>query len=126
MIPKVAALAIISAILFALLDSVGFKSKGLFASLCALMIFSALGESLTEIFGSLVSIAERTGISEAASCALKAIGLGYVFGITSDICTSLGEKGIGTAVVTVGRVQIFALAYPYFEKMIALGMELLG
>jgi hypothetical protein len=126
MIPKVAALAIFSAILFALLDSVGFKSKGLFASLCALMIFSALGESLTEIFGSLVSIAERTGISEAASCALKAVGLGYVFGITSDICTSLGEKGIATAVVTVGRVQIFALAYPYFEKMIALGMELLG
>ena len=126
MIPKIAALAIFSAILFALLDSVGFKSKGLFATLCALMILSALGESLAEIFGSVISVAERTGISEAASCVLKAVGLGYVFGITSDICTSLGETGIARAVTAVGRVQIFAVAYPYFEKMIALGTELLG
>ena len=126
MIPKIAAFAIFSAIIFSLLDSVGFKSKGLFATLCALMIFSALGESLAEIFGSVISVAERTGISEAASCILKAIGLGYVFGITSDICTSLGETGIARAVTAVGRVQIFAVAYPYFEKMIALGTELLG
>ena len=125
MIPKIAALAIFSAILFALLDSMGFKSKGLFASLCGLMILSALGEPLTEIFGSLISVAERTGISEAASCALKAVGLGYVFGITSDICTSLGEVGIARAVTAVGRVQIFAVSYPYFEKMLSLGMELL-
>ena len=49
-----------------------------------------------------------------------------MFGITADLCTSLGEIGIARAVTVVGRVQIFAVAYPYFEKMIALGMELLG
>lgn len=126
MIPKICALAIFSAILFATLDAIGFKSKGLFATLCSLMILSALGDSVSGIFGSALSVAERTGISEATSCALKAVGLGYVFGITSDVCTSLGESGIAKAVTAVGRVEIFAIAYPYFEKMIALGVELLG
>jgi len=125
MITRICALAIFSAILFAILDNVGFKSKGLFATLCALMILSTLGESLSEIFGSLLSVAERTGISETASCALKAVGTGYVFGITADFCASLGEDIVAKAVTAVGRVQIFAIAYPYFEKMVALGLELL-
>ena len=126
MMLKICAVAILSVILYAALDSLGFKSKGLFAALCSLMILSALGDSLSSLFGSVLSIAERTGISDAASCALRAVGLGYVFGFTADVCSSLGEGVIAKAVTAVGRVQIFLVAYPYFEKMIALGVELLG
>lgn len=126
MIPKICAVAILCVILCAVLDSLGFKSKGLFASLCSLMVFSALGDSLSSLFGTALSIADSTGVSEAATCALRAVGLGYVFGFTADLCSSLGESVIAKAVTVVGRVQIFLVAYPYFEKMIALGMELLG
>lgn len=118
-------MALISAMLCAVLSSLGFKSKGFFATLCALMLFSALGDSLSELFGSAASLAERTGISDAASCALRAVGLGYVFGFTADVCQSLGENTIASAVTAVGRVQIFLVAYPYFERIIALGTELL-
>ena len=126
MIPKICAVAILSVVLCAVLDSLGFKSKGLFAVLCSLMVLSVLGNSLSSLFSSAFSFAERTGISEAASCALKAVGLGYVFGFTSDVCNSLGEGVISKAVSAVGRVQIFLVAFPYFEKIISLGVELLG
>ncbi len=125
MIPKICAVAILSVILYAALDSFGFKSKGLFAALCALMILSALGDSLSSLLSSVLLVGERTGISEAAICALRAVGLGYVFGFTADICASLGEELVAKAVTLVGRVQIFMVAYPYFEKIVALGMELL-
>ena len=125
MIPKICALAILSVILYAALDSFGFKSKGLFGLLCALMILSALGSTFSTLFGSMLNIAEKTGISEAATCALRTVGLGYVYGFTSDLCTSLGENMIAKAVTTVGRVQIFLVAFPYFEKTVALGIELL-
>ena len=125
MIPKICALAILAAILYAALDSFGFKSKGLFGLLCALMILSALGDSLGSLFSSMLSIAERTGISDAASCALRAVGLGYVFGFTADVCSYLGEGVIAKAVTLVGRIQIFFVAYPYFEKTVALGIGLL-
>ena len=122
---RVCAAAIICALLCALLDGLGYKSKGLFATLCAIIIFSLLGESLSELFSRVTTLAERTGIADAAACALKAIGLGYVFGITSDICDSLGEKAISSAVTAVGRILIFLVAYPYFEKTIALGLKLI-
>ena len=119
------AFAVISVLLCAILDGLGFKSKGLFATLSAIILFTVLGESLGKLFSGILSIAERTGITEAATCALRAIGLGYIFGITSDICDSMGERTIAAAVTVIGRIQIFLVSYPYFEKIITLGLELM-
>ena len=99
--------------------------KKLLAVLCALMLFTALAEPLGGIFGSLTSLSERTGLTEALTCALRAIGIGYAAGLTADICQSLGENLVATAVTLVGRIEIFVCAYPYFEKLISLGTELL-
>jgi hypothetical protein len=71
-------------------------------------------------------IVEDTGIADAADKAIRAVGLGYVFGFTSDICNSLGESTLASLVTAVGRVEIFLLALPYFVKTIELGMELLS
>ncbi len=122
---RVCAAALICSLLCALLDGLGYRSKGLFATLCAIIILSLLGESLSRLFSGITSLADLTGITEAASCALKAIGLGYVFGITADICDSLGEKMISSAVTAIGRIQIFLVAYPYLEKTVALGLKLI-
>ena len=122
---RAALAALICALLCALLGGLGFKSKGLFATLCVIILFALLADSLSELLSGVLSLAERTGITDAATCALRAVGLGYVFGITSDICDSLGERAIASAVTAVGRIQIFLVAYPYFEKIIALGLELI-
>lgn len=122
---RVSAAAIVCALLCALLDSLGYRSKGLFATLSAIIILSLLGDGLSELINGVISLADSTGITDAASCALKAVGLGYVFGITSDICDSLGEKAISSAVTVVGRIEILLVAYPYFEKIIALGLRLI-
>ena len=121
---RVLACALICAVLCALLGGLGFKSKGLFATLTAIILFSMLGEGLSTLFSGLLGLSERTGIGEAAKTALRAIGLGYIFGITADVCSSLGESAIASAVTVIGRVEIFLVAYPYFEKIISLGLEL--
>lgn len=125
MIPRVCALALIAVILLSLLGELGFKSRKLFAALCTVIVLSFLTEPLAELLSRLGALSETAGITEAASCALKAVGLGYIFGFTSDVCLSLGEGGIASAVQLVGRVQIFLVAWPFFEKAIALGTELL-
>ena len=71
------------------------------------------------------SLSEKAGITDAATCALKAVGLGYIFGFTAETCASLGEPMLSSMVTLAGRVQIFLLAYPYFEKIINLGLDLL-
>ena len=126
MIFAVCSFALIAAILCALLREFGFRSVKVFASLCLVLLLCAIAEPLGELFSSVRGITDAAGVSEAADCALRAVGLGYIFGFTGDLCESFGEGGIASAVSMVGRVQIFLLALPYFEKVIDLGLELLG
>lgn len=125
MIPKICIFALICALLAALLDGLGYKSKGLFAVLAAIMLIGTLGDGLSDIFGGILSIGEASGITDAAKSALRAVGLGYIFGFTAEICASLGEGLIASVVTAAGRVQIFLVAYPYIEKILRLGGELL-
>ena len=125
MIPKICLFALVSVLLNVLLDRMGFKSKALVATLAAILMLISLSEELGGIFGDVMSLADRAGITDAATCAIKAVGLGYVFGFTSEVCSSLGEPLVSSVVTLAGRLQIFLLAYPYFEKIIKLGADLL-
>ena len=53
-------------------------------------------------------------------------GLGYLFGISADICRELGESGIAKSLEVVGRVEIIAVAVPFWKKIIETGVELIG
>ena len=126
MISKAIGVALVSAILSALLDGLGFKSKRLFSTLSAIIVMVGLVSSVSELLESVMKIACDTEIAEAADKATRAVGLGYVFGFTSDICNSLGESTLASLVTAVGRVEIFLLALPYFVKTIEVGVELLS
>ena len=125
MIPKICLFAIVGVIINSLLDRLGFKSKAIFTLLCLVLMLISLTEGLGGVYGDLIALADKAGITDAASCAVKAVGLGYIFGFTSEICSSLGEGVIASVVTLAGRIQIFLLAYPYFEKIIDLGVALL-
>ena len=126
MISKAIGVALVSAILSALLDGLGFKSRQLFSTLSAIIVMVGLVSSVSELLESVMKIACDTEIAEAADKATRAVGLGYVFGFTSDICNSLGESTLASLVTAVGRVEIFLLALPYFVKTIEVGVELLS
>ena len=126
MISKTVGVALVCAILSALLDGLGFKSRRLFSTLSAIVIMVGLIGGVSELLGSVMKIADDTGIGEVADRAVRAVGLGYVFGFTSDMCSSLGEGTLATLVTAAGRVEIFLLALPYFVKTVELGVELLS
>ncbi len=126
MIPRIAALALISVILSHLLKEFGFKSKSLFSTLCVIILIILGIEPLSQVLSKFTGLADAAGISDATKSAVRILGTGYVYGFTSDVCSSLGENDIASVVQMVGRLQIFLLALPFFEKTIALGMELLG
>lgn len=117
--------ALLVAILAALLSELGFRQKKIFVALSLVVILSMLAEGIGELFSAALSLADSAGISDAAKCAVKAVGLGYIFGFTADVCEELGEKGIANAVTIGARVEIFLVSLPYFEKTVRLGIELL-
>ena len=125
MMVGVCAAAIISAFVSVLLSGFGFKEKRLFGVLCTVVILLVLADGIYEIVSSLLKISELAGIKDAATDAIKAVGVGYVFGFTADTCTDLGENGIANGVVLAGRIEILLIAFPYFEKTVNLALELI-
>ena len=125
MILRACATALVTVIFGTVLSELGFKSKKLFCILGALIIICLLGEGAAMIVGKVTALSEAADIGDAAKCALKVVGLGYLFGFTSDVCRELGEGGVANAVGLVGRVETFLAVLPYFEKTLELGAGLL-
>ena len=123
---RVIAFALVTAILGALLDTLGFKSKKLFSVLAFVLLVGSIATPISEIFSDLIAFSDASGIGDAARAATKAVGLGYLFGFASEICQTLGESTLASAVTVVGRIEIFLVAYPFFEGIMKLGAELLG
>ena len=126
MISKFVCISLVCAFMSALLDGLGFRSKRLFVTLSTVILMIGVLDYLSEIVDPIMSLARDVGLSELADKSLRAVGLGYVFGFSSDICASLGETTLATLVNTVGKLEIFMLALPYFVKTVELGMELLS
>ena len=118
--------ALICVMMSVLLDGLGFRAKRLFVCLTVIIMMIGLVSSLSKVFDPILNIARDVGIGEVADKSLRAVGLGYVFGFTSDICSSLGETTLASLVTAVGRVEIFLIALPYFVKTVELGIKLLS
>ena len=122
---KVCAAGVTLAVLAFLLSELGFGGKKIFTVLSIVAILSFLTEGLSSIVGEVGAIAELGGASEAARCAMKILFLGYVFGISSEVCSELGEGGIARVMTLVGKTEIILIVLPYIRDIIDLGVSLI-
>ena len=109
-----------------ILRSFGWKGTPVFAVICSVILIGEASHFLGNIFGSVSFLYSDTRICDGISAALKVLGLGYLFGISADICRELGESGIAKSLEVVGRVEIIAVAVPFWKKIIETGVELMG
>lgn len=109
-----------------LLRRLGFAGAPVFAAVCAVLLLSETVSIFGNVFKSAALIGDVSSVKEPLEAAIKTLGAGYLFGVSADICRELGESGIAKAVEVVGRVEIIALVFPYFEQIIKVGVELIG
>ena len=64
-------------------------------------------------------------VKEYAVAMLKILGVGYAFGICSDICAELGEPTLAGAVCLFGRIEIVMLSVPFIKTIVEKGIELI-
>lgn len=120
---RVVGCVLICALLGVLLKELGFAGSRLilllgtvgavgFAAIC-------VGRMIEEIPG----LSE--GNREYTEAILKMVGIGYVAGVCSDICTDLGQTSLAGAISSVGKVEIMLLSMPYVRRIIEEGIKLL-
>ena len=122
---RLLATALLVTVVGALLGEIGFKGKRAIGGLAIVLFAIAALDGISSMLSSVMELAEASGITEGARCALKVIGVSYAFGLVSDVAEELGERGVATAVTGVGRVEIFVIVFPFFKEILNIGIGLL-
>lgn len=108
-----------------MLSELGFRSRRLLSTIGLLLILCLGLDAVGEMTGRVMEIADLAGISQAAKCILKTVGVGYIGSLVSGICEGLGESTLSSAVMLICRLEAFIIILPYFEKTLSLGLTLL-
>lgn len=120
---KIAAYVLITVVLGFLLKELGFKGAKLLLLIGTVSVIGASVIAFGRIFSSFPGMDADN--REYAQAMMKMIGVGYVFGICSDVCYELGEGGLGGAVVMLGRIEIITLVLPFIKRIVEKGLELI-
>ena len=118
------AVAFIGAFLSLVLKEIGFHGHRLFSTVVLVTLFLVSLEGVGEICRAFSSLSLAPVLNKYIKSILKTVGVGYIFGITSDVCREIGEGGIASALVMVGRVEILLICAPYISEIIGIATKL--
>ena len=119
-------LGMLLAFSFYLLSTLGARSATLYLALSSVFLFATVSEPYFEAARLLFSLPTNTATHEAVRVVSKALALGYLFGMSADLCENLGAPSLSKALVFGGRMLIFNLAIPYLTRLISLATEWLN
>lgn len=119
-------LALTASVMAGLLRVLGWKGVPVYISITALAIFSLFGETLSQVFFEINTLAEAGGVSQYAEGALKIMAVGFISGIVCDILSEMGEGTIAKAVSSAAKIEIVAISLPYFKEIVNTGLEFLA
>ena len=120
MITELCAAALVAAFSAFLLRHLGWRGAPVFAALCFIFLISTLSRNFSDI----IKIFDTAAIGDSAAAILKIIGIGYLFGISSELCRELGESSIASALSLLGRFEIIAVVLPFISELISLALSL--
>ena len=118
-------IALVGIFLAFILSEVGYRGARLVAVSASVILLILASGKLSELIGELGWISEAAGIGDAAATALKIIGIGYVSGICYDVCLDMGQRGVASAVLIVGRVEILLVVAPMISEVLRLAADML-
>ena len=125
-IEKLTVILLISAALVLILKTFGFKGTPIFAAVVVAASASLFIERLASVMGVMSEYTAVSELSEYVKTASKAVGIGYLCGISVDICKEMGENGIAKCIALGARLELAVIAVPYIEKILSVAWELLG
>ena len=119
-------IGLLTAVLGLVLREAGFRGARLVSVCAAVVIFLLAAEGAEELVDILYKSADSSSLGSQARCIIRLIGVSYVFGISAEICREMGEQAVASAVLTVGRVEIFLIGAPYLKELLELSLRLFG
>ena len=84
----------------------------------AVVIVSMLCDELFNLVYTFYNFSQEANIdSEAITCVIKVVGIGYLAEFTNNICVDANCKGIGDKVLFASKIAILICALPMVTKL---------
>ena len=92
-----------------------------FVSVFSVAVLTAVLPKIASAAELIKQCASITG-SERIMPAVKALGITYLTSSAADLCRSLGESSVASAVETAGRAEILLLCVPLLRELVDLAL----
>ncbi len=84
----------------------------------SVVILSMLCDKLYDLVYTFYNFSQEANVdSEAISCVIKVVGIGYLAEFTNNICVDSNCKSIGDKVLLASKIAIVICALPIIEKL---------
>ena len=84
----------------------------------SVVILLMICDSLYEVVYTFYDFAERANVdSDAISCVIKVVGIGYLAEFSNNVCVDANCKSIGDKVLLASKIAILFCALPIVEKL---------
>ena len=123
---KLCGVALVVAVCYFLLATLGAKSASVYLTLGVSFLFSLTGEIFFPMVGEMLALPLTSVGGSVAQTVSKSLSIGYLVGMSADLCEGLGASTLSRALIQGGRLLIFSLCLPYLKDLILLGREWLG
>ena len=106
-----------------ILKNFGFKGAPLICALALICVAIPMLERLSALksFGTDLVYPEAQRYVKAA---VKVVGIGYLSGISADVCKEIGESGIAKCISVVCKIELILLSVPFIEEILQFATSL--
>ena len=108
---------------FYLLSILGARNAQLYLALGSVFVIALASEPYFDAVKFLFTLPTDTVTREVTLTVSKSLALGYLFGMSADLCDNLGAPSLSRGLVFGGRMLIFSLGLPYLTRLISLARE---
>lgn len=94
----------------------------LVVTVCASVVLTIMiCDKLFEVIYTFYNFSSEAGIdSEAITCVIKVVGIGYLAEFSNSLCVDAGCKSVGDKVLLASKISILFCALPIVEKLFGL------
>ncbi len=121
---KIFGLALLGAFLSFTVKAFGWKGAPLIALGAAIAMLSVVGAELGKISRIFDTISGVEGMKTTTETLLKVLFVGYVSGLSSEVCKELGEAGIASVVQLCARIEVLLIISPMLLEILTIGLEM--
>ena len=114
------------AMLLLLAKESGSKTVSVQVAFFGVVLFGMALLRFLPAFETVSSLYEKLSLQKEGNFLFKAVAVGYVSRVGSDVCRDLGAESVATKVELCGRAELLLLALPLFAEVLEIAYSLLS